>query len=798
MRYSSAGSNEGAGTAILSGPEELYSDLCTWREQLARSIARNNIGMHSGGIALAVNRIVFPVLLLTIGQDRGLVTVGTFSRIFNANERAGQPVETLREIVAEAGDLWEGIGDLPTCGSPNRSGPVQPAVDDAVIGSIAARLSADRPYDCSQMSLGEVAGVLDRYLGRTIMRSAEHRAVIVDKPGVVHDGAGDGPDPALVTTATESVLAAALAGKSPDDPVPVRIVDPACGSGRLLVAAFQSLCSRVPGSRPTFEERTEILRHCIHGLDLDPHAVAAARMLLAVAVLDNPATTIRPDRFFPGFSGLVRILSGTIRCGNALVGPEIADDESWAFCPVRERHALRPVDWHEEFPEIFSSGGFDAAICCPPSGPVPGQEWMQNYLQRHFSVYDAEAELPAFFIEREFLLVRARGIVAAVTDGRWFRARSAAPLRDLLRYRQIEEIVLDDAGGSRAGDPGFCAIIVVNRPPSRPFIVRTIRSGSGFPVDPTGLSSGGWIFRDTRRSRLLEKIFAGTTPLEQYVLGEIRAGTAVGPEARVVIDKATRDRLIREDPRAKPLVRPYLTGDAIGRYALSGQQQFCIFIPQGWTGRHPAAAGHAWRWFKKRHPGIARELRAFADRANNRSGKGECWWETATGPDFSGTLHPSILFAADRSLPEFVPGTGREIFGSDILTIRSGNLYLMGILNSRLMRFVIRETGGPGPQPASVSSGPDSGVGQLPVYSPDFDDREDAARYARMEGLVHKMLDLHRKLAGAHSEGEARMIRQEIESMDKQIDSLVFGMYGLSTTEISLVNEVLSRIPLEK
>lgn len=769
--------------------DALYCDLEAWRDRLARSIARNNIGMHSGGIALAVNRIVFSFLHLAIVQDRRLVSAGTVTRISG--------VKTLREITQGAGDLWEGISDLPEHKGTGPAGSVQPVVEDAEIAAITARIcSADRPYDCSQLDLDVIAAALDRYLGRTIRRSAEHRAVVVDKPGVLLESAGENPDPAIIAGVAESAVAAALTGKSPDDPIPVRIIDPACGSGRMLLAAFRSLCSRVPGGRPTFEERTDILRHCIHGLDLDPHAVAAARMILAFAVLeqDEPEAAVRPDRFFREFSGIVRIFSGTIRCGNALAGPDIADDESWAFCPVRERYAIRPVDLREEFPEIFLSGKFDAAICCPPSGPVPGNEWMQHYLQRHFSVYDAGAELPTFFIEREFFLVRPRGVVAAVTGCRWLRARSASPLRDLLRSRQIESIVIDEAdeaGKNRAGDSGSCSVIAINCPPSHPFIVRTARPGSGFPVDPAELSSGGWIFRDTRRSRLLEKISAGTTPLDQYVLGGIRAGAVSGPDDLFLIGRETRDRIVREDPRAKSLVRPYLTGDAIGRYEVSGPQEFCIFIPQGWTGHHPAAAGNAWRWLRQRHRGIARELKRFADRAVGRTDPGEFWWETKTGPDFPGTARPCILFASDGFCPEFAYGTGREIFGSDVFAIRSGSLYLLGLLNSRLMAFVIREMAvGDVAQPDDLQSA----VSKLPIYSPDFDDPDDTARYSRMEQLVQEMIDLHRRLAGAYSDREAGMILQEIESLDKQIDSLVFGMYGLSADETDFVNDSLSKL----
>ena len=111
------------------------------------------------------------------------------------------------------------------------------------------------------------------------------------------------------------------------------------GRGTFSIRAYHGL---VPpqGKQSTFAERTDLLRHTLHGLDIDPHAVAAARMLLALAIFEGEDTRTLPDGFFAVFRDPAGILTGTVRCGNALVGPEIVDDESWAFCPAQERHAL--------------------------------------------------------------------------------------------------------------------------------------------------------------------------------------------------------------------------------------------------------------------------------------------------------------------------------------------------------------------------------------------------------------------------------------------------------------------------
>jgi adenine-specific DNA-methyltransferase len=58
-----------------------------------------------------------------------------------------------------------------------------------------------------------------------------------------------------------------------------------------------------------------------------------------------------------------------------------------------------------------------------------------------------------------------------------------------------------------------------------------------------------------------------------------------------------------------------------------------------------------------------------------------------------------------------------------------------------------------------------------------------------MVTLVTEMLELHKHLSHAKTDQEKRIIRQEIVSIDRQIDSLVYGLYGLTVEEIKIIEE---------
>ena len=78
-------------------------------------------------------------------------------------------------------------------------------------------------------------------------------------------------------------------------------------------------------------------------------------------------------------------------------------------------------------------------------------------------------------------------------------------------------------------------------------------------------------------------------------------------------------------------------------------------------------------------------------------------------------------------------------------------------------------------------------VKQLPIRTIDFSDPADVARHDRMVELVQTMLDLHRQLSSAGPDHERTLLARRIEATDRQIDRLVYELYGLTEEEIEIV-----------
>ena len=78
-------------------------------------------------------------------------------------------------------------------------------------------------------------------------------------------------------------------------------------------------------------------------------------------------------------------------------------------------------------------------------------------------------------------------------------------------------------------------------------------------------------------------------------------------------------------------------------------------------------------------------------------------------------------------------------------------------------------------------------IENIPIRTIDFTSPADVARHDRMVALVMRMLDLHKKLAVEQAPHVKTVLQRQIEATDKQIDALVYELYGLNDDEIAVV-----------
>jgi hypothetical protein len=113
-------------------------------------------------------------------------------------------------------------------------------------------------------------------------------------------------------------------------------------------------------------------------------------------------------------------------------------------------------------------------------------------------------------------------------------------------------------------------------------------------------------------------------------------------------------------------------------------------------------------------------------------------------------------------------------------------LYVLGVLNSRLIsRIYLSQV-----TQATKDDFPQVTIRDIlamPAPVLDLGKRSERARHDRMADMVETMLALHKKLSAARTADDKTALTRQIDATDRQIDQLVYELYGLSEEEIAIV-----------
>jgi hypothetical protein len=187
----------------------------------------------------------------------------------------------------------------------------------------------------------------------------------------------------------------------------------------------------------------------------------------------------------------------------------------------------------------------------------------------------------------------------------------------------------------------------------------------------------------------------------------------------------------------------------------------------------------------------------LSSRGKGRLGKidwfGYVYKKNHTRLCWSKLLVPSIAtgscFAADLQGEFYFVGSGGGGGGGyGISLLPDANIsyhYLLGILNSKALSYFLKLTSTP--FRGGYIALNRQYIKQLPIRTINFDDPVDVARHDNMVGLVECMLALHKKLAAASIPADKQLYQRQIEATDRQIDALVYALYGLTEEEIEIV-----------
>ncbi len=810
-------------TGIMRVDDAFLRQLESWRDDLAVHIYKQaqflDIPLDTRSLNGLVTRTINRIVFLRIVEDRNLDLLPSLESVARATHRI---YDKLKSQFRDADRIYNsGLFHFDPKATDRGDADelaLNIHINDDVISHIINDLYPPKSlYQFSVISADILGQVYERFLGKVVEVTSSNDVSVEEKPEVRKAGGVYYTPDYIVDYIVENTVGKLLEGKTAEETAELRVLDPACGSGSFLVGAYQYLLdwhleyyrehrdrykNRILHTTDSIllktREKKRILLNNIYGVDLDPNAVEVSKLSLLLKMLEGENEAARHEAALDE-SGeqILPDLSGNIKCGNSLIGSDFFVGTDLTQVAKDEIYRTNPFDWASSagFGDIMAAGGFDTVIGNPPyvRQETLGQAF-KAYAKRHFETYAGTADLYTYFIERGVKLLNEKGLFGIIVANKWLRARYGKPLRTWLKKQAIREIIdFGDLPVFQQATTYPCILTIGKGGASDTFAaaqIDTLEFSSlrghveslRYTVDKSLLDDGGWSLAREEVQALLRKLFDAGMSLETYVQKEIYRGVTTGLNKAFVIDGDTRVSLIEENPNSAELIKPFIAGKDVKRFSAVVPNKYLVFTRRGVDIRsYPAIHRYLYQFKSQLEP---KPLDWQGDSWTGRKPGRYKWYEIQDTVDYWQSFEKPKIILPDISLRgNFTYDPNNAYVANTAYIIPVDDKYLLGLLNSKLMTFVYQ----------SISSTYRGGylrfiyqyLAQLPIRAIDFDNPADVAMQDKIVELVDTMLDLH-KQAGL-TLVQRGVVKQRIEAVDREIDELVYRLYGLSGDEVAVV-----------
>jgi hypothetical protein len=292
---------------------------------------------------------------------------------------------------------------------------------------------------------------------------------------------------------------------------------------------------------------------------------------------------------------------------------------------------------------------------------------------------------------------------------------------------------------------------------------------------------------------LKEKIEKIGKPLKGWGV-KIYRGILTGFNEAFIIDKNTKEKILKncktddERKRTEEIIKPILRGRDISKYYYKWADLWLIKIEAGWTNKNRGKEEPE-EFFKKMYPSVYEHLMSFSGIKGkgkglfDRDDQGDYWWELRDCDYYPEFEKEKIVWAEMTNEPAFALDVGKFYTMQTIYIMTGKNLkYITGILNSKISYFYLTKIA------YSLSNDANRWikqyVEQIPI--PPITDQNQSL-VSQIESLVNQILGIKQSNPNA-----------DTSDMEKQIDDLVYKLYGLTDEEIRIIENEINKIENSK
>ncbi len=547
--------------------------------------------------------------------------------------------------------------------------------------------------------------------------------------------------------------------------------------------------------------------HNIFGVDIDPQAVEVTKLSLFLKVLEGESkeSLAHQRRLFQ--ERALPDLANNIKCGNSLVSPDIYNQVDAKEIAAEDHQRLNVFDWEKTFPWYKETGGFDAVIGNPPYIRIQRIAKLESdYIFRNYEGPTSKVDLSLVFLEKSLGLCVKKGFGGFICSSQWLSTNYGSNLRRFLSDGRLHSIVHFGSLPVFKDADTYPAIFVLSPTPAKSLAftritkpeelsLKAIEAAPVATIALSSLSDKPWNLSNFDVIGTLDDNSLSWKPLKAF--GKAYIGTKCGMNAAFVLDSGEAARLQLE----KDLLVPYAyRGAEVERYCAIEPDALIIYpYREDGDGANQLITEPELR---AKYPNIHKHLLGFKADLVKRLDSRRLY---ATGPDWYRHLRSGSFFhikasklalkgIAKRSSLGLLPvNTAFDGARCPSIIIEDGAghhlNYFMAILNSKLAAYHLQ--GVCPPKLSGYIEFSATCITQMPIRQIDFKVAAEKKKHQELVDLADRMLSLHRQLPTTNTPHAQTILKNQIDAADRQIDQIVYELYGLTKEQINIVEEAI-------
>ena len=439
-------------------------------------------------------------------------------------------------------------------------------------------------------------------------------------------------------------------------------------------------------------------------------------------------------------------------------------------------------EWRFEFPELLNDDGdfvgFDVVIGNPPYIQLQKDGGaLANQLEgMHYATFERSGDIYSLFYEKGNQILINNGLLAFITSNKWMRAGYGEKTRQYFADKTNPKLLIDFAGAKIFESATVDTNIMLFQKQENQFQTQTCSVGSEYnpQIDlsdyinkNSGISKfadgSGWTIMNAIEAGIKAKIEAKGTALKDWEENvKINYGIKTGYNEAFIISKDKKEELIAIDPRSIEILKPVLRGKDIKRYKIEYANLWLI------------ATFPSLNIDINNYPAVRDYLKTFGKRLAQSGEKGSRkktqnkWYEVQDSIAYYKEFEKEKIVYNDicQKLTFAIVEPNMYFNNTAYFIATTYTKYFAAILNAKIIDWYYRTL--------SVQLG-EKAVRMFSIYVenlpiPEISENEQEP-FIKLVDII-----LAKKENGENTDAE-----------EKQIDMMVYNLYGLSEEEIEII-----------